>query len=189
MVRPYVYLKESIFELGLEKDDVGFVLENGDIEFLRTQKIYKIDPCFYEVFDISSTGDRFDKKVCDRCYKLLDTDTLFENNRIKKDNVITKRPSCRSCRKIKNGKSISTADRNKWNEIKPRNGDQFQCPICKIISIVGVSKIVLDHDHHTGQVRGWVCESCNTGIGRFDDNPEILVNGIAWLNRNSDKEE
>jgi len=45
-----------------------------------------------------------------------------------------------------------------------------------------VSKIVLDHCHHTGNVRGYLCESCNTGIGRFDDDIEIIDRAINWLN-------
>tara|TARA_B110000211_G_C14040063_1_gene536362 strand:- start:1400 stop:1552 length:153 start_codon:yes stop_codon:yes gene_type:complete len=48
---------------------------------------------------------------------------------------------------------------------------------------VGISKIVLDHDHSTGEVRGWLCESCNTGIGRFDDDPQIVQKAINWLKK------
>ena len=33
----------------------------------------------------------------------------------------------------------------------------------------------------TGKVRGFLCESCNTGIGRFDDDIEILKKAIHWL--------
>ena len=57
----------------------------------------------------------------------------------------------------------------------------FECPICLKISIVGITKIVLDHNHSTGEIRGYLCESCNTGIGRFKDDVNILKNGIEWL--------
>ena len=42
-------------------------------------------------------------------------------------------------------------------------------------------QIVLDHNHKTGEVRGYLCESCNTGIGRFDDDVTILKRAITYL--------
>ena len=29
--------------------------------------------------------------------------------------------------------------------------------------------LVLDHDHHTGEFRGWICNPCNTALGAFGD--------------------
>lgn len=61
------------------------------------------------------------------------------------------------------------------NAIKPAPYDLFECPICKKLSIPGVTaNIVIDHDHRTGWAREWICDSCNTGIGRFQDDPEML---------------
>jgi hypothetical protein len=36
-----------------------------------------------------------------------------------------------------------------------------------------------DHDHVTGELRGLLCDRCNTGIGHFKDNP-------VWLRRAAD---
>jgi hypothetical protein len=43
------------------------------------------------------------------------------------------------------------------------------------------NRMHLDHDHATGSFRGWLCGNCNTGIGRFKDNPELLRKAAAYL--------
>lgn len=35
-----------------------------------------------------------------------------------------------------------------------------------VCAVCGVdSQLVLDHDHTTGKVRGWLCNRCNIGLG------------------------
>lgn len=186
MSHQYIYLKQSIESEGLEINDVGKILHRSTastttVEFLRTQSTHTIDNSLYETFLIEETGDTSEKKVCDRCYKLLDTQEHFSNNRIKSEGFITKRPSCKACRKIKDGKPIPLKIRRIWDAKKPEHGAIFTCPICTKDSIVGITKIVLDHNHSNGEVRGWLCESCNTGIGRFDDDPVVIQKAIDWL--------
>ncbi len=180
----FFYLKSSYLQ-GLEENDVGFILkDNGNTikaSFLRLNEKLDIDNDKVVFFKIEETGDRFDYKVCDRCFKRLSTNDSFSNNRHKKDNFITKRPSCKNCRKLKDGKPITAKEREKWNKKRPKNYTPFSCPICNKTTIAGISKIVLDHCHKTGEVRGFLCESCNTGIGRFDDDPEIVKKAVKWL--------
>ena len=45
----------------------------------------------------------------------------------------------------------------------------------------------LDHCHETGEFRGFLCNSCNTGLGKFKDDPEILLNAIAYLQGHKQK--
>lgn len=42
-------------------------------------------------------------------------------------------------------------------------------------------RLHVDHDHKTGKVRGLLCWSCNSSIGRFKDNPELLMRAAAYL--------
>lgn len=186
MSNKYIALNKSIAGAGLDVNDVGFIIGEVNsyetcVELLRNQRRYNLNNSDFDLFLIENTGDMFESKVCDRCYKLLNTEACFSDNRIKKGGFKTKRPSCKSCRAVKDGVSISSKDRKYWNSIKPEVGAIFTCGICTKDSIVGITKIVLDHDHSNGRVRGWLCESCNTGIGRFDDNPELLIKALEWL--------
>ena len=39
----------------------------------------------------------------------------------------------------------------------------------------------VDHCHRTNKVRGLLCQTCNTGLGSFKDNEELLLKGAEYL--------
>lgn len=39
----------------------------------------------------------------------------------------------------------------------------------------------VDHDHRTGAVRGLLCLTCNTGIGKLGDNARLLRRAAEYL--------
>ena len=39
----------------------------------------------------------------------------------------------------------------------------------------------VDHCHHTGKVRGLLCSLCNSSLGGFQDNVNLLINAINYL--------
>ena len=49
------------------------------------------------------------------------------------------------------------------------------------------SKWALDHCHESGQFRGFLCRNCNNGLGRFQDNPDLLIKAANYLNLSSGK--
>ncbi len=44
-----------------------------------------------------------------------------------------------------------------------------------------VRRLSIDHCHRTGNVRGLLCHSCNTAIGKFKDDIELLHKAIRYI--------
>lgn len=168
----------------IEKNDVGIIKselrESSSIFFIRVWKEVKLNKNDFEIFNVKKTGDSFPKKICNICHKLLSTKE-FAKNQNAKNNRSVRRPSCQKCRKQLEGMDATPKAKLKWLKNKPQN-EPFECPICAKRTIAGItSKVVLDHDHRSGKIRGWVCDSCNTGIGRFKDDKELIKRAIKFL--------
>lgn len=70
---------------------------------------------------------------------------------------------------------------------KAQNG---KCAICRQPETAKTRygrtrKLDVDHHHRTGDVRGLLCNACNTGLGKFKDSPEILFAALHYLFRYS----
>lgn len=42
-------------------------------------------------------------------------------------------------------------------------------------------RLLVDHCHAQGHVRGLLCYSCNLAVGKFDNNPELFTRAITYL--------
>ncbi|TSC94505.1 MAG: hypothetical protein CEN87_474 [Parcubacteria group bacterium Licking1014_1] len=186
----FVVAKKGVVAPGdivVEKNDVGVIKSetknHASIFFVRTWKQVDLDKKDFEIINVKKTGDGFPKKICNVCHKLKRT-TEFAKNQNAKNNRSVRRPSCRDCRIKMEGVSVSRTDRIEWLKKKPNN-EPFECPVCKKRTIAGVtSKVVLEHDHQTGKPGGWICDSCNTGLGRFKDDIKLLESAIEFLKKN-----
>lgn len=56
-----------------------------------------------------------------------------------------------------------------------------KCKICNIHRDQVTKNFNVDHCHKTGKVRGLLCLNCNTGLGQFKDNIELMIKAIQYL--------
>ncbi|MDR0792642.1 MAG: endonuclease VII domain-containing protein [Chitinophagaceae bacterium] len=121
-------------------------------------------------------------KICNVCHILKEDYKDFDINQTDAQGRKTTRPTCIECRKTIDGVALKPSEKKRMNEIKPEKF--FICPICKKSSIPYVTaNLVIDHDHETGNARDWICDSCNTGLGRFKDNIELMEKAINYLRK------
>ena len=155
----------------------------GEDKAISTDSILPID--IYKTGKPQDTSEQpYKYKICNICHILKVQADDFEYNQNDKFGRQTTRPSCRNCRVKINGKSLKAAERDRMEQIKPKDYDLFKCPICGKRSIPGITcSIVIDHDHRSGKAREWICDSCNTGIGRFQDDIVILEKIIAYIRK------
>ena len=166
---------------------------NAEVFFVGKAMLLQIALSDLIVIDIYQTGKKqgtnippFKFKICNICHVLKIQALDFEYNQNDKHGRPTTRPSCRDCRVDINGKNMPISEKRRMLAIKPKDYELFECPICNKVSIPDVTaNIVIDHDHRTGLAREWICDSCNTGIGRFQDSPEMLEKIVAYIRKHN----
>ncbi len=80
--------------------------------------------------------------------------------------------------KLKNRFNITLDDYD--GILKEQN---YCCYICNAHQSIFSRKLVVDHCHKTGKVRGLLCSSCNQGIGHFKDNIDSLKKAVEYLEK------
>lgn len=119
-----------------------------------------------------------ESKVCIKCGEEQPLDEFSIRNNKKE-----RRNDCRKCHSV-NKKLIRTLQKENAYPDK-----DYRCPICHRSedevkdSFSNRRAWALDHDHKTGKFRGWVCNMCNIGLSRFDDNVETMTRAIVYLRR------
>ena len=56
-----------------------------------------------------------------------------------------------------------------------------KCAICDLHQSELKNALAVDHDHETMVIRGLLCISCNSGIGKLGDNIEGLERALNYL--------
>lgn len=115
------------------------------------------------------------EKWCNQCKNALPLDD-FNNNSARYGG---KDVFCRDCRKelqkIYLRKIRYGVDNETYKEMLKAQDNK--CAICKRVR----KRIVIDHDHKTGVVRGILCDGCNIMLGHLDDDVKFLKSAIDYL--------
>ena len=85
-----------------------------------------------------------------------------------------KDPSIRKFASIKKNYGLSRRD---YESILEWQGGG--CAFCKRNDI----QMHVDHDHSTGRVRGILCHLCNTGLGLFRENTDVMNRAICYVSK------
>lgn len=95
-----------------------------------------------------------------------------------KANNIEKYKQYEFARGLKRNYNLTVDQYNKM--LADQNG---VCAICKTDGTQFKRGFHVDHDKHTGHVRGILCTRCNPGIGYFEHSTDKLEMAITYLNK------
>jgi len=77
---------------------------------------------------------------------------------------------------IKSEYGISIEERDKL-----LSEQDFACAICGVLEVNLKKKLAIDHCHTSQKVRGLLCTVCNLGLGKFKDDPSLLLKAAEYI--------
>lgn len=133
-------------------------------------------------------------KYCPACQQTLQKEFFYNS----KGNLSS---YCKQCWKVKVSAKVPKKSKqqrkhywlkSKFNITYTQYEDLYKsqggmCAICgkhieEFATTCDLSSVAcVDHNHTTGEVRGLLCNHCNTGIGLLKENPVILQSAIKYL--------
>lgn len=81
-----------------------------------------------------------------------------------------------------NAKILPRTKKNRERIAQLREEQANRCAICGVAEEEAPKgRLYADHDHETQQIRGLLCGQCNSGLGMFKDDPNVLIIAIEYL--------
>ena len=146
-------------------------------------------------------------KNCSRCNTEQPNTEFYPSSYRRKDGTRALSSWCKTCTK---NESFAYQKENpgkvrEWGwrkHIKKKYGmtaDLYQtmfqaqngtCAICEqpethLYRNKQIGYLAIDHDHATGKIRQLLCFNCNTGLGRFGDNADLLSKAAEYVKKHS----
>jgi hypothetical protein len=73
--------------------------------------------------------------------------------------------------------------RSTWRERMDEKATRPRPDLCENCGTVGKRGVVFDHDHSTGEFRGWLCDNCNRALGLLNDDMERILGLALYLEK------
>jgi len=122
-----------------------------------------------------------EKLTCTRCGEGKPATSEFFPPHNKKSNGFDS--WCRACRRSYRNANNRGAFRD---VISDENLADLKAAIKQCVICGREEKLVVDHDHKTGKIRGMLCNHCNRGLGHFRDDPTLLEFAAQYLYASAD---
>lgn len=120
------------------------------------------------------------RNLCVDCYKIRQKEWYEEN----KEEVLA------ASREEYHGSPVETRFSSRLQSIYGKSRIWFEkllelqgykCAICRTDKPSGSGFWHLDHNHRTGECRGFLCHYCNVGIGSLRENETVLLSAVRYL--------
>ena len=126
--------------------------------------------------DEPTVGEDFtgDLLLCPECNESKPTSEYYmpESGRT---NIHGARRKCKTC---------YNTNQSLVYQLKKENPYPHKDPTCSCCGTKSSSEVLnLDHCHASKVFRGWLCRSCNTGIGSLGDNIQGLRRALTYLRK------
>lgn len=88
--------------------------------------------------------------------------------------------SSNKSKRFENIKYRYNISKDDYNDLLDNQNNR--CPICG--KELTDRNTHIDHNHETNSVRGLLCSTCNTGLGKFKDSQDNLFKAMKYLDNN-----
>ena len=122
---------------------------------------------------IKIVGKEDEIQECKECHRSLPL-TAFTTHSPRSDGAYYLKKDCRECHTI-----VHNEQREVLKKAPPKPDNCVCCHKNK--------KLELDHLHGTFKFRGWLCRSCNTGMGALGDDLRGVLQAAIYLERDKSK--
>jgi len=134
-------------------------------------------------------------KQCTKCGEVRDLFEFYKRPETK-DGL---RKDCKKCFSTRSSKNWNGKTQEERKRINTRNRLQYyynlsvenyqqmldnqehKCYICGASNTSSGKCLFVDHCHISGKIRKLLCQSCNSGLGMFKDNPYVLLKAAEYL--------
>ena len=108
-------------------------------------------------------------KKCLRCKQELNIEEFQKDKR-------GRRNVCKKCRR--DSEKLLKKLHETWQELNPDTKVEV-CECCGERK----KKLIIDHCHFTGEMRGWLCNPCNIAIGNLGDTLDGVQRAVKYLSK------